>query len=343
MKEYFEHFVSIDKHEKLYLSKRKLHTANNVVSYDIVRGVPIILPETVKAKWHRELIEIILWEHPDEIEKIYKELKNTNDYSTVYIRYIRKILKDKQGIIAALEKYSQNSTDRWITENYNKVITNRQKHMFNRYALKSTGKKRTETKINAVGLFEVYPHFGKAVNLNSPKMIVELGTGAGGGTASVALQMNDDSLLFTVDIGFECLGNAVSIAKFQKKKIVPVCANFWYLPFADNSMDSVCTYNGLDESRENERTIAEISRILKPGGRFTVVSRKNAFTRQSKVLEPFGFTQKEVTEFMKKCRVYSDINTLAETCKNHSLVLESQKEFDRGNNLVFVLSQFVKE
>lgn len=337
-----DYLASPQTHEKLSISRNKL-ISENKEEYRIVRNVPILLPDEVKALWLRELIEVLLWEYPQEREKILEELENAVVYNDVYIKYIQKLLKNKQGILNAVEDYSKQNTEKWVAQNSDKTVTLTQKLEFAKYSRKSIGRKRTETKINAKGIFEVYPHFGKTVNKNSPSVIVELGTGAGGGTAAAALAMRDSSILFTVDIGFECLGNAIGIAKYQKKNIVPVCANFWYLPFADCCIDAVCTYNGLDESRETERTVSEVSRILKQGGTFTVVSRKNSSMRQAAVLRPFGFTDEEIVCIMKKCRLYSDIDTLDEICLKHNFRLNTRKEFVRNENLTSVLSEYVKE
>lgn len=332
--------VSPISHRSLTVSGNKL--INSEESYKIIRGVPVLLPSEYSASWHRELIEVILWEYPEEIEEMYSEINWKESPIPVYIGYIEKLLRDKRGIEAAFERYSKQSTNKWITEK-SKSVTLKQRLDFNKYARKSTGRKRTETKIDAKGIFSFYPHFQKAVNENLPETIVELGTGAGGGTASAALGMSENSRLFTVDIGFECLGNAIGIRKYQKKNIIPVCANFWYLPFADKSVDAVCTYNGLDESRETERTVAEVSRILKTDGTFIVISRKNAFMRQSAVLEPFGFAKEETVEILKKCRLYSDIDDLTEMCEKHNLKLKSRKEFERNEKLTLVLSVFIRK
>lgn len=336
----YDFFVSPITYKPLEVTGNKLKNLEE--SYRIISGVPVLLPKEYSASWHRELVEVILWEYPEEIKMMYSEIDWKTSPVPVYIEYLKRLLYDKQGIEAAFERYSNQNTDKWIIEK-SKTVTLGQRLEFNEFARKSTGKKRTETKIDAKGIFTVYPYFGKAVNGNSPETIVELGTGAGGGTASIALEMREKTALFTVDIGFECLGNAVGIRKYQKKNIMPVCANFWYLPFADNTVDSVCTFNGFDESREIDRTIAQVSRILKTGGKFTVVSRKNAFMRQSAVLEPFGFTEEEAVEFLKKCRLYSDVDYLTEICEKNNLKLKSRKEFERNEKLTSVLSVFEKE
>ena len=179
---------------------------------------------------------------------------------------------------------------------------------------------------------------------SSPKIMVELATGAGGGTSAVALNMSFDATLFTVDIGFNCMGNAIGIGKYLHKQadILSVCANFWYMPFADKSIDTVFTQCGLDESRENERTISEVARILKKGGKFVCTARKSSFMREATILEPFGFTEAESVKLMKKCRLYSDIETLKKCCAEHGLIEIHLSENTRKDSTVFVTVTFEK-
>ena len=311
-----------------------------------VKNVPVILPEGTEASWHRELIEVILWQYPEEIEKMYKEIdfgKKPSDITETYVRYIKKLLKDKNGIEKAFESYIDADTEKWIIQkDKNSKETLRE---FRKYSTKRTGKKRTITKINPTKNFLPYPYFAKETLKNNPFSVLELATGAGGGTAAVALKKDKETLLFTVDIGFKCLGNAVGIGKYLKckKTILPVCANFWYLPFKEDSFDSVCTFCGLDESRENEKTISEIARVLKKDGMFVFVSRTNAFMRQKSILEPFGFSEKESIELLQKCRMFSDVESTIEICKKYGFILQDKKDFERNEDLTFSVITMKKQ
>ncbi len=309
--------------------------------FRIVKGVPILLPKNYVADWHRELIEVILWEYPNVIEQLYNDVNWKTSPVPTYIKYIERILKDKQGILYAVDKYSESNTEEWII-NHNEIILDLQKSKFKAYSKKSNGKARTTSKIDVKGIFVPYPYFSERVNINLPKIIVELGTGAGGGTASIGLNLCQNCKLFTLDIGFECLGNAIGIRKYLKKNIVPICANFWYLPFKNNSVDSVCTFNGLDESREIDKTIKEVSRILKYNGVFTVASRKNAYMRQASILKPFGFTKEETISLLEKCRIYTNVDNLCKKCEENDMILESRKEFEIREDLIIVITQFKK-
>ncbi len=339
-------FVTPQSHKELISKKNILVSVDGEESYSVIEGVPVLLPEKTNPDWSRELIEIIFWEYPNVITKIYEEIKSDNvaDWNEIYLKYIKEIHGTKENILNAFDSYRQKATDIWIKGDKSGNITKEQIKEFKKFNKKSIGDKRTATKINGVGsIWDRYRYFGELVCKEQTDKILELATGAGGGTASVALYMPKECNLYTVDIGFDCLGNAFGIGKYQKKNIVPVCANFWYLPFKDKSFETICTACGLDESREIIETLKEVSRILVDNGRFIVVSRNNAFMRQHRVLEPFGFTEKETLEILKACRMYSDLNNLDEICDSLDLKLVSRKEFTDSESKAFSVSEYRKQ
>ncbi len=338
-------FVAPQSHKDLVVNKKRLMTSDGKESYSVIKGVPVLLPEKTNPDWSRELLEIIFWEHPKEIKKIYDEIENNNiaDRSETYVNYIRNLYGTKENILKAFDTYKQRETSLWITGDKSGNITKNQIKNFKKLSKKSIGKKRTVTKIKGTGsLWDRYRYFGELVCKERTDKILELATGAGGGTASVALYMPNDCALYTVDIGFDCLGNAFGIGKYQKKNIIPVCANFWYLPFKDNFFKTVCTVCGLDESREIIETLKEVSRVLSVDGRFIIVSRNNAFMRQYRILEPFGFTEKETLEILKDCRMYSDLKNLDEICDRLGMELLSRKEYRDNENVAFSVSEYRK-
>lgn len=338
-------FVSPQSRKELLLNKKMLVSSDGKESFAVIKGVPVLLPEKTNPDWSRELLEIIFWEYPDEIGKIFSEIEAdySADWNEIYIRYIKKIHGTKENILKAFDSYKQRKTSAWIVGDKSGNISKKQLKNFKKLSKKHIGKKRTVTKIKGTGpIWDRYRYFGETVCKEPADKILELATGAGGGTASVALYMPKDCDLYTVDIGFDCLGNAIGIAKYQKKSIVPVCANFWHLPFKDNSFKTVCTVCGLDESREIIETLKEVSRVLSDGGRFVVVSRNNAFMRQHRVLEPFGFTEKETLEILKDCRMYSDLKTLDEICDGLGMKLISRKEYKESETVAFSVSEYRK-
>ena len=339
-------YVAPQSHKELILNNNEFVSFDGKESYSVIKGVPILLPENTNPDWSRELIEIIFWEHPDVITKLYEEIKSGNvaDWNEVYLKYIKEIHRTKENILKVFDSYKKKETDIWITGDGTGNITNTQMKDFDKFNKKSIGEKRTITKVEGTGsIWDRYRYFGELVCKEQTDKILELATGAGGGTASVALYMSNDCDLYTIDIGFDCLGNAFGIAKYQKKRVIPVCANFWYLPFKDKSFKTICTACGLDESREIIETLKEVSRVLADNGRFVVVSRNNAFMRQHRILESFGFTEKETLEILKDCRMYSDLHNLDELCESLGMNLISRKEYKDNENIAFSVSEYRKE
>lgn len=338
-------FVAPQSNKELVLNKKHFITSDGTEKYTVIKGVPIFLPQKTNPDWARELLEIIFWEYPEEIDKIFSEMEAgvNDDWNEIYVEHIKKIFGTKENVLKAFDSYKRKETSDWIVGDKSGNIRKKQLKDFRKFSKKHNGKKRTITKIKGTGmLWDMYRYFAETVCKEKADRILELATGAGGGTASVALYMSKECELYTIDIGFDCLGNALGIAKYQKKKIIPVCANFWYQPFKNKTFDTVCTVCGLDESREISETIKEASRVLTDNGRFIVTSRNNAFMRQHRVLEPFGFTKEETLEILKGCRMYSDLNNLDEICSSFGLKLKSRKEFRDSESIAFSVSEYSK-
>ena len=339
---YEKYLVSPITKKPLHIEKKIFTTDDKTEKYDVVKNVPVLLANEEKSEWHRELIEAILWEHKEEITKMYKKVDWNKSPVPIYIEYIKKLVGGKKEIKNALLRYSESNTENWIADiNTEYTIKKEQIKKFKKYTSKGMGKYRIK-KIDKSK--HPYKEYANRVIENSPKTILELSTGAGSGTSAVARVKDKDAIMFSVDIGFECNGNTIGIGKFLKCRntLLPVVANFWYLPFSDNTFDCVCSNCGLDESRENNKTIKEATRVLKSGGRFVTVSRKNAFMRQNPVLEPFGFSKEEIDELMKKCRLYSGSENLKELCSAFDLKCISQEDFETAKDIFFTISVFEK-
>lgn len=337
----FDIFVSPLSRRPLTVKNGFLITEDGSERYEIRRGVPVLLPPDVQPEWNRELIEAILWQYPDTVTQMYAEIKRCGrkcDPNLFYHKYIEKTLKDKQGIIDALEQYARSDTEQWRVED------NTSEKDFRRLSRWLTGRDRVKY-VQRSSRTNHYPHYTSEVLKSNPKTILELSTGAGTGTAAICKSKPSDCNVYTMDIDWVCHGNTVGIGKYLscRDTLIPVTANFWWMPFANGFFDTVCSHYGLDESRENTLTFAETARVLKNSGRFVVTSRKNSFMRQCGVLKKFGFTESETVELMKKCRMYADTETMVEECGKVGLMLENQKEFQISEKHVAVVSVFVKK
>jgi len=316
----------------------------------VVRGVPVLLAGGEGADWHREIIEVLLWQFPEKIDELYAKLDWSAAISPVYIEYITALLKDKEGILAAARSYAHDDTARWIIRQTDpRPVPPAELKTFKwRNARKFAAATVASARNNGEGQWAVHlPRYAEQVHLGDPASIVELSTGSGFGTAAVAGQKARGCTMYSMDIGFACHGNTLSIAQYlhMKDSLLPVCANFWHMPFADESVDAVCSHFGLDESREIGQTIAEVSRVLKKGGRFVNVSRGSAASRSFDLFEPFGFTQDEMVEVCKAARLYGDTQGLTGVCAGHHLALNETHAFPTARERTgeVVVSVFVRQ
>jgi len=346
------HLVSPVTHRALHQKGRRLHTQDGTESYPIVMGVPVLLTGGDCADWHREIIEVLLWQFPDKIEELYAKIDwSLPNISPIYIEYISALLKDKAGILSAVRGYAQADTAKWIIPKKGSVSVPREE--IERFRRRRRSRKAAAARVASVrnngkdGWAVYLPAYVEQVHLSRPSVIVELSTGAGTGTAAVAGKKAPDCVMGSMDIGFGCHGNTVAIAKYLglQDTLLPVCANFWHMPFAQGSVDVVCSHFGLDESREIGVTIGEVSRVLKRGGRFVNVSRSSAASRSFDLFEPFGFTREEMVEVCKMARLYGDTQGLIDACAECGLALEERHVFPTARERTgeVVISVFLRK
>ena len=336
-------YVTPQTRQPLIRRGRFLVARDGQARYPIILQTPILLPSSDASGWHRELVEMILWEHPDAIEAIYSdETQWRKDPNALYRQTIRDVVGGKPEILHTVERYTAADTGKWLPKkSANQTISHSAKLDFLKYSTASNGKRRTQTVMTSIHK-DAYTGYRAMIAACASHQILELSTGAGTGTAIVAYVMPKDARLYTVDIDFSCLGNAAGIARYHEKTVFPVCANFWYLPFADASFDLVCTLNGLDESREIQRTLAEAARVLRPGGQFLVFSRKSAYMRQNRILADFGFNAAETEALLRTCRMYASAEDLIERCREYHLHLTETMAFSSDETLTWVISLFQK-
>lgn len=352
----FDYFISPVSRKPLEVKGDFLQTEDGSEKYEIRRGVPMLLPNGEQPYWDRELIEAIFWQYPETVAEMKSEMRERRkkygykyDPNLLYYEYIEKTFKDKRGIAEALEQYAASDTSLWKARENSFFADEVQREKdFGKYTKWLNGRKRVKSvrkSLNGKGWAKHCPYYVSETLKNNPKKILELSTGAGGGTAAICTGKTFDCMVYTMDIDWVCHGNTIGIGKYLKCRdtLIPVTANFWHMPFEDSFFDTVCTHYGLDESRENDRTFAETARVLKNRGRFVVTSRKNSFMRQYRVLEKFGFTEDETVELMKKCRMYADTGTMISECEKVGLKLESRKEFKISERHTAVVTVFVKE
>ena len=186
----------------------------------------------------------------------------------------------KCNVLAGFSVFSKDKIKSLLRINNNNIssehpsITQKAIGDWEKYATYKNGKSRCEVFENTVIKWVVHikEYVEVVSNLNS-ETILELGTGAWFGKCSL-LKSGLKGKLFTIDIDYAAVKNAEGLGKYfgVEDKINPIVANFWYLPFKDQSIDNICSYYGLDESRETRHVLSEISRILRCDGKSTYMA-----------------------------------------------------------------------
>jgi len=281
-----------------------------------------------------ELPDVLMWRETQEyvkavqeIWKVYGDVQNQPDL-TIHMenQYILDKIQTKKEFIRRIEDYAANSSLTWQGQMSSHCAV-----MFRNdidIALRSGTCESGEAKhylmesMAQSWAFHI-EDYAKAVNTCDGQYILELATGAGLGTWAVLKEFPPSSRLLSIDIDFACTRNADGLAQFFNiaNRVAGLPANFWFLPFADETFDCACTHYGLDESREMPTILQEVARLLKPGGRFIVFARKNPYDRQQRFMSLFGIDADECNPLLYKARLYSGPDNLIAVAQHYGLAV----------------------
>jgi ubiquinone/menaquinone biosynthesis C-methylase UbiE len=118
------------------------------------------------------------------------------------------------------------------------------------------------------------PFYDKLIRYNNPEKLINLIKlpkrgyilDAGGGTGRVAQSINNSlSKIIVVDISHAMLRQAM-----QKKGLTSVCSITETLPFVGRSFDRIIMIDAMHHVFDQEKTVLEMWRLLKPGGRIVI-------------------------------------------------------------------------
>jgi ubiquinone/menaquinone biosynthesis C-methylase UbiE len=95
--------------------------------------------------------------------------------------------------------------------------------------------------------------------------------GCGNGYISIPFSIRCKVLL-AVDAQREMIDDLLrSAGEFERLKIIPVVADMSHLPFSGASLDRVLLINAFHEVEDRHALAAEVERVLRPGGKVTLV------------------------------------------------------------------------
>lgn len=156
--------------------------------------------------------------------------------------------------------------------------------------------------------------------------VLELTIGAGGGTNSVMSCMSEQDDYIGVDMDFICAKNADAMAKHYGINGLGIATSLWHLPFEDGMFTSVCCNAGLEECREIPKILSEAVRVLAPNGRIIIHCLREEKVLWYSYFEEYGFTMREAQDWLRKVRLFSDIEQVKELLAANGLTLTEQVE-----------------
>jgi ubiquinone/menaquinone biosynthesis C-methylase UbiE len=118
-------------------------------------------------------------------------------------------------------------------------------------------------RIQEAGAKPLYQAIISTLNFDTPKSILDIGCGTG---YFLSLLEHYDAQLTGIDIS----DTQLKIAQEVLPRGLFQVANMESLPFADNSFDYVVANNSIQFSPDTDKALAEIYRVLKPGGQMII-------------------------------------------------------------------------
>lgn len=303
--------------------------------FPIVEGVPLLLPPGQFAEWYDEGLEVIFQEK--SAETLARIAAPTGEEWAANLNLVLREDYGIDGIRNAFNRYAELSQEERMQSFVHvapaersaehplvqqRALDSRRKYAELTYSRKHVERLRRQVDEWAFHL----PDFVAAVFEASPEIVVELGTGAGLGTYSLVKTGLPNAVLITSDVDYACAGNADGLAKVHgvEERVNGIAAGFWFLPFADNSIDVVCSHYGIDESRETGRVVDEVVRVLRPGGRFVAVCRSDPAYRLSMFLGQFDFGRQELGELARMANLFPGSEGLVRIARAKGLTAEKR-------------------
>lgn len=340
-------------HRPIAFADGKLRTADGAEEFAIADGVPILLPPGQVADSYNEILEIVFGPQSAEVTAEADAAATSEQRSAVIRAAISQL--GKQGVREAFRAYGRLPHQERLS-NYVRLPPNRQSDGFpmiprdalesaRQYASLEGGRARAAQMAESESAWAVHlAAYGASVLEESPGIIAELGAGAGMGTWAVLRRGLGPSLLISLDLDFACVGNAEGLARAcgVEDRVSPIVANFWFLPFRDGRIDTVCAHYGLDESREVPRALGEVARVLTRGGRFVVVFRRDASVRIGEALDFMGFQKDELRAMAAEARLCAGSEQLTRDAAAAGLLLDRQETFSTTSSHARVLLVFRK-
>lgn len=117
---------------------------------------------------------------------------------------------------------------------------------------------------------EVRNKFIDLLELKNDSRVLDLACGTGRDSEIIAQRLNEGTELFMSDISPLMLKKCIERMEKYKLKKKFCISNATYLPFTDNYFDAVYSFGGLGEFSDIKRSLSEMVRVTKIGGKIVV-------------------------------------------------------------------------
>lgn len=117
---------------------------------------------------------------------------------------------------------------------------------------------------------EIRNHMVDRLKLKPGQRVLEVGAGTGRTSKYIAERLEGRGHIFVHDISRGILRKAVENLSGEQVDRSYVLSNAVYLPFPDGYFDAVFHFGGLNMFSDVKRALAEMTRVVRPGGRVVV-------------------------------------------------------------------------
>ena len=157
--------------------------------------------------------------------------------------------------------------------------------------------------------------------------ILELTVGGGCGTTCVMSRMGPENVYCGIDIDFVCAKNADALARHFGINGLGLAASLWDIPFKDDTFDTVCSNQGLEELREIPTVMREAARVLKKHGKMVLHVRLLERTQSPRYFKRFGIDDRaEQIKLLRDLRLFESPEQVIELAAESGLRLEHRTD-----------------